>query len=74
MTYTKFAISALAIGIASAASAQTREQISIVGSSTVFPYTQAVAERFSNLTGAPSPIVEINRHGWRHADLLRRHW
>lgn len=63
MTYTKFAISALAIGIASAASAQTREQISIVGSSTVFPYTQAVAERFSNLTGAPSPIVESTGTG-----------
>ncbi len=43
--------------------AQGREQISIVGSSTVFPYTQAVAERFSNMTGAPAPIVESTGTG-----------
>jgi phosphate transport system substrate-binding protein len=48
---------------ATAAVAQTREEIRIVGSSTVFPYTQAVAERFSNTTGAPSPVVESTGTG-----------
>ncbi|MBM9594240.1 substrate-binding domain-containing protein [Roseitranquillus sediminis] len=48
---------------ANMAQAQGREQISIVGSSTVFPYTQAVAEQFANVTGAPSPIVESTGTG-----------
>ncbi len=43
--------------------AGARDQIHIVGSSTVFPYTQAVAEQYSNLTGAPSPIVESTGTG-----------
>ena len=40
-----------------------RDQIRIVGSSTVFPYTQAVAEQFSNMTGSPAPIVESTGTG-----------
>ena len=47
----------------SVAAAQGREQISIVGSSTVFPYTQAVAEQFANMTGAPAPVVESTGTG-----------
>ncbi len=43
--------------------AQGREQISVVGSSTVFPYSQAVAERFANNTGATAPIVESTGTG-----------
>ncbi|MGD9740337.1 MAG: substrate-binding domain-containing protein [Bauldia sp.] len=43
--------------------AQTREQIRIVGSSTVFPYTQAVAEEFTNLTGYAAPVVESTGTG-----------
>jgi phosphate transport system substrate-binding protein len=43
--------------------AAARDQIQIVGSSTVFPYTQAVAERFSANTGAPSPVVESTGTG-----------
>lgn len=43
---------------ATAAQAQSRDQIRIVGSSTVFPYTQAVAEQFAALTGGPAPVVE----------------
>jgi phosphate transport system substrate-binding protein len=45
------------------ASAQSRDQIRIVGSSTVFPYTQAVAEQFAGLTGGPSPVVESTGTG-----------
>ena len=47
----------------SASSAVARDQIRIVGSSTVFPYTQAVAEQFANMTGAPAPIVESTGTG-----------
>ncbi|MDA0218935.1 MAG: substrate-binding domain-containing protein [Proteobacteria bacterium] len=43
--------------------AQARDQIQIVGSSTVFPYTQAVAENFANMTGMASPVVESTGTG-----------
>jgi phosphate transport system substrate-binding protein len=59
-----------AIGIAGVATAvgfgcaaEARDQIQIVGSSTVFPYTQAVAERFSMSTGALAPVVESTGTG-----------
>lgn len=54
------AASAAALAIAAsagAASAQSRDQIRIVGSSTVFPYTQAVAEEFANM-GNTAPVLE----------------
>lgn len=63
MSYFKLATSALAITAVSATAAVARDEIRIVGSSTVFPYTQAVAEQFSNNTGAPSPIVESTGTG-----------
>ena len=63
MSYLKLATSALAVTAVSATAAIAREEIRIVGSSTVFPYTQAVAEQFSNNTGAPSPIVESTGTG-----------
>ena len=63
MTYAKLATSALALLALSAGSAAARDQIRVVGSSTVFPYTQAVAEQFANNTGAPSPIVESTGTG-----------
>ena len=50
-------------GTVLAAPAFARDEIRVVGSSTVFPYTQAVAENFVNLTGAPSPIVESTGTG-----------
>lgn len=43
--------------------AQTRDQIRIVGSSTVFPYTQAVAEQFAGMSGMPAPVVEATGTG-----------
>ena len=63
MSYTKLSVSALALAAMSATTAAARDQISIVGSSTVFPYTQAVAEQFANMTGRPSPIVESTGTG-----------
>ena len=47
------------LGIAGSASAR---EIKIVGSSTVFPYTQAVAEEFANL-GGTAPTVESTGTG-----------
>ncbi len=43
--------------------AQARNQIRIVGSSTVFPYTQAVAEQFAAMTGMQAPVVESTGTG-----------
>lgn len=63
MTTVKFTVSAMALIAASATAAAARDQIRIVGSSTVFPYTQAVAEEFANQTGAPAPIVESTGTG-----------
>lgn len=63
MTFTKLSVSALALAAVSATAATAREEIRVVGSSTVFPYSQAVAEQFANNTGAPSPIVESTGTG-----------
>lgn len=57
MTFAKLSVSALALAVAATA-AQARDQIRIVGSSTVFPYSQAAAEEYANQSGAPAPIVE----------------
>jgi phosphate transport system substrate-binding protein len=54
--------SVLAFAAAAAAPAFARDQIRIVGSSTVFPYTQAVAEEFANQGGA-APVVESTGTG-----------
>ncbi len=48
---------------ATGAQAQTRDQIRVVGSSTVFPYSQAVAEEFSKQTKRKSPVVESTGTG-----------
>lgn len=43
--------------------AQAREQIRIVGSSTLFPLTTKVAEYFGKTTGEPAPVVESTGSG-----------
>jgi phosphate transport system substrate-binding protein len=45
------------------AQAQSRNQIRIVGSSTVFPFSTAVAENFGRSTEYPAPIVESTGSG-----------
>jgi phosphate transport system substrate-binding protein len=57
------AAAATAAALAAPVLAQSRDQIRIVGSSTVFPYTQAVAEQFAGLTGQPAPVVESTGTG-----------
>ena len=55
-------VAVFALG-ATAAYAQTRDQIRIVGSSTVFPYAQAVAEQYAAATGNAAPVVESTGTG-----------
>jgi phosphate transport system substrate-binding protein len=43
--------------------AAAREQVRVVGSSTVFPYSQAVAEQFAASTGGAAPVVESTGTG-----------
>lgn len=62
MSYATIAAIAVA-GAVAASPAAARDQIRIVGSSTVFPYTQAVAEQFSNATGKSAPVVESTGTG-----------
>ena len=57
-------VAALALASALVASpAQARDQIQIVGSSTVFPFTTAVAERFGQQTDFATPVVESTGTG-----------
>ncbi|MBD3756111.1 MAG: substrate-binding domain-containing protein [Gammaproteobacteria bacterium] len=60
-------ISVLALAATVAASmsgvAMARDQIKVVGSSTVFPYSQAAAEEYANKTGNPAPVVESTGTG-----------
>ena len=51
------------VGSSAMVVAQSRDQIRIVGSSTVFPYTQAVSEEYANLTGNRAPVVESTGTG-----------
>ncbi len=60
MKSTLFAVSMLAL---TATSAMARDEIRIVGSSTVYPFTTAVAENFAKATGMKTPVVESTGTG-----------
>ena len=63
MSFTKFAaITAIATAL-SVSTADAREQIRIVGSSTVFPFSTAVAEQFGRTTDFQTPVVESTGSG-----------
>ncbi|HIP13054.1 MAG TPA: PstS family phosphate ABC transporter substrate-binding protein [Arcobacter sp.] len=62
MTLTKIALSALAIS-ALTLSLNARDQIKIVGSSTVYPFSSAVAEELGATTSFPTPVVESTGSG-----------
>ena len=49
--------------LAFATGAQARDQIRIVGSSTVFPFSTAVAEQFGQKSGMKTPVVESTGTG-----------
>jgi len=63
----RFGIVAALVSIAAISStsvvAQSRDQIRIVGSSTVFPFATAVAEEFGRATRFKTPIVESTGSG-----------
>jgi phosphate transport system substrate-binding protein len=59
-----FAVVACAVALsAPPAWGQARDQIRIVGSSTVFPFTTAVAEQFGRTSGFRTPVVESTGTG-----------
>ncbi|MGF1552058.1 MAG: PstS family phosphate ABC transporter substrate-binding protein [Paracoccaceae bacterium] len=60
-TLTAVAVALVAMPLA--ADAQSRENIRVVGSSTVYPFTTAVAENFARNTGNPAPVVESTGTG-----------
>ncbi|MPZ36548.1 MAG: phosphate ABC transporter substrate-binding protein [Rhizobiales bacterium] len=57
------ALALAAAGVAFAGQAEARDQIRIVGSSTVYPFTTAVAEQFGRTSGMKTPVVESTGTG-----------
>lgn len=51
------------IGMSFVSTAEARDQIRIVGSSTVFPFSTAVAEEFGRSTSFKTPVVESTGSG-----------
>jgi phosphate transport system substrate-binding protein len=58
-----FPLLALALTLAIASGAEARDQIRIVGSSTVFPFAAAVAEQFGKTTSFKTPVIESTGSG-----------
>lgn len=60
----KALLSATAVAsVAFTGAAIARDQVKVVGSSTVFPYTQGVAEEYANKTGSAAPVLESTGTG-----------
>ncbi|NOQ65150.1 MAG: phosphate-binding protein [Methyloprofundus sp.] len=51
------------LAVSSITAVQAREQIKIVGSSTVYPFSSSVAEEFGATTDNPTPVVESTGSG-----------
>ncbi|MEM9585314.1 MAG: PstS family phosphate ABC transporter substrate-binding protein [Pseudomonadota bacterium] len=63
MSFIKTAASAAILVAAASSVATARDQIRIVGSSTVFPFSTAVAEQFGRSTDFQTPVVESTGSG-----------
>lgn len=63
MSFVKTVASAATIAVACVTAADARDQIRIVGSSTVFPFSTAVAEQFGRSTDFQTPVVESTGSG-----------
>lgn len=63
MSFIKTAASAALLVAAASSVATARDQIRIVGSSTVFPFSTAVAEQFGRSTDFQTPVVEATGSG-----------
>jgi phosphate transport system substrate-binding protein len=57
------ALALAAAGLLLAGQADARDQIRIVGSSTVYPFTTTVAEQFGKTSGMKTPVVESTGTG-----------
>jgi phosphate transport system substrate-binding protein len=60
---THFTMALAAAGLLVSGAAEARDQIRIVGSSTVYPFTTAVAEQFGKTSGMKTPVVESTGTG-----------
>jgi len=56
-------ITGLAMSVAVVGAAHARDQISIVGSSTVYPFATIVAEKFGQSSGFKTPVIESTGSG-----------
>ncbi len=63
MRGTTFAFATMVATIALVGAAEARDQIRIVGSSTVFPFSTAVAEQFGQTSDFATPVVESTGSG-----------
>lgn len=63
MSFYKLAATTAVIAATAATAAAARDQIRIVGSSTVFPFSTAVAEQFGRSTDFQTPVVESTGSG-----------
>ncbi len=63
MRGTTLAFATMAATVALVGVAEARDQIRIVGSSTVFPFSTAVAEQFGQTSGFSTPVVESTGSG-----------
>ncbi|MDJ0612409.1 MAG: substrate-binding domain-containing protein [Rhizobiaceae bacterium] len=66
MSFKKFlgyAVGAALLSTTAISSAHARDQIQIVGSSTVFPFSTSVAEQFGQKTSFKTPVVESTGSG-----------
>ena len=63
MSFIKSAASAAILVAAASSVATARDQIRVVGSSTVFPFSTAVAEQFGRSTDFNTPVIESTGSG-----------
>jgi len=63
MSLKSLCASAIALAMVASSPAFARDQIKIVGSSTVFPFSTTVAERFGKSTDFKTPVVESTGSG-----------
>ncbi len=63
MKIATFALALATAGALLAGHAEARDQIRIVGSSTVYPFTTTVAEQFGKTSGMKTPVVESTGTG-----------
>lgn len=63
MSFVKTAATAALVSAIAVTAASARDQIRIVGSSTVFPFSTAVAEQFGRSTDFQTPVVESTGSG-----------